>query len=89
MSDDKIKLPHSLSLDECKNLTLTGATEVLRFDEENAELETSRGRIVVQGQELKLRTLSLDGGKVSITGQIDAIFYEQPKPAGRLRRFWE
>ena len=88
MQEDKIRLPHNLILDECQKLTLTGASEVIRFDEESAELITSRGHITIQGNSLRLKTLSLDGGKVSITGQIDGIFYESDSGVTRRRRFW-
>ena len=83
MADERMALPHKLQMEERKKLTLTGATEVLRFDEEMAQLNTSQGTIIVQGSDLKLKTLSLDGGTVSITGRICAIIYEEP----RQRRF--
>lgn len=79
MAEEKSGLPHKLTLEERKNLILTGATEVLRFDEEMAMLSTSQGRVIVQGEGLKLKTLSLEGGTVSITGKICGIIYEEPR----------
>ena len=77
-------LPHSLTLCERKKLAMTGATEVVSFDESAVILRTSLGLLSVQGQELKLKTLSLEGGQVAVDGQISALIYEQPRPAGSL-----
>ena len=89
MTQEKMVLPHKLSLDEREKLTLTGATEVIHFDEELARVHTSRGELSVYGSQLKLKTLSLDGGSVSITGIIDGIFYEQPRPRGGIGKLWK
>ena len=67
-----------------KKLTLTGAKEVLRFDEEAAELGTELGNLTIEGESLKLKTLSLDTGTVVVEGQIRSFAYEEP----RLRRGW-
>lgn len=82
------QLAHKVNLDEREKLTLTGATEVVHFDEELARLNTSRGEISVYGRELKLKTLSLEGGSVCITGEIDGIFYEQSRKTGRWGKLW-
>lgn len=87
MAEEHLRLPHKLSLEEREHLTLTGATEVLRFDDETAQLATSQGNVIVQGENLKLKTLSLDGGSVSISGKIDAIIYEEPRQRRGFGRF--
>ena len=84
MAEEKMALPHKLTVDERRKLTLTGATEVLRFDEETAQLNTSQGMVSVHGRDLKLKTLSLDGGTVAITGMISAVIYEEPRHKRRL-----
>ena len=79
-------LPHKLSLDQRKNLTMTGVTEVVSFDENTAVLKTGLGMLVVQGQQLQLKTLTLDGGNVAVEGQISALTYEQIRQGGWLGR---
>ena len=50
-------------------------------------LATSRGRLVVRGEELHLQSLSIDGGCVTIHGQIAGLNYEElRKSGGFLRR---
>ena len=48
-------MPHTLTLDERKNLTMTGVTEVVSFDENTVMLHTSLGSLIVQGQQLQLK----------------------------------
>ena len=79
-------LPHKLSLDQRKNLTMTGVTEVVSFDENTVVLKTGLGMLVVQGQQLQLKTLTLDGGNVAVEGQINALTYEQIRQGGWLGR---
>lgn len=79
-------LPHKLTLDERKNLTMTGVTEVISFDENTVVLHTSLGTLMVQGQQLQLKTLTLDGGNVAVEGRIIALHYEEPRQGGWLGR---
>lgn len=76
------QLPHKLTLNERKQLTMTGVSEVVSFDDTAVVLHTSQGTLVVQGKELQLKTLSLDGGQVVVDGTISAFSYEEPRAAG-------
>ena len=80
-------LPHALNLKERRELTMTGVTEVVRFDESEVMLRTSLGTLLIHGQDLKLRTLSLNGGQVAVEGEIAALIYEEPRASG-WRRFF-
>ena len=80
------KLPHQLTLAQRKKLTMTGVTEVVSFDDTAVVLETSLGTLVVQGQGLQLKTLSVDGGQVAVEGTVSGLQYEEPRQGGWLRR---
>ena len=80
-------LPHKLQLNERKNLTMTGVTEVVSFDETSVVLQTSLGLLIVQGQQLSLKNLSLEGGQVAVEGAISALAYEEPRQGGWRRLF--
>lgn len=85
---EETKLPHKIALNERKNLTLSGVTEVVSFEDTAVVLRTSLGDLVIHGQELKLKTLSLEGGQASVDGSITALIYEETRPTGGfLRRF--
>ena len=75
-------LPHALSLTERKKLTMTGALEVVSFDETFVVLKTALGVLTVQGSGLQLKQLSPEGGSVAVEGEISALSYEQPRRSG-------
>lgn len=83
------ELPHSLSLQQRQKLSLTGVTEVVSFDENAVVLRTELGTLIVQGRELQLKTLSVEGGEVAVEGQVSALIYEEPRQSGGwLRRLF-
>ena len=73
------QLEGKLTMEGRRRLTLTGATEVVRFDEELVELNTGLGSIVIEGTELRLKCLSLDTGTVVVEGELRSFAYEEPK----------
>ncbi len=88
MAEGKLQMPHKVILNERRQLTMSGVTEVVSFDENAVVLCTELGRMTVHGQELQLRQLALDGGQVAVDGQVCAIVYEDNRqPGGWLRRF--
>ena len=80
--------PHKLTLNERKSLAMTGVSEVLRFEDSEVVLRTALGTAVIQGQELKLKTLSLEGGQMAVEGHICGISYEEPREGGLWQRLW-
>lgn len=79
MTPEQIILPQKLTLSERKELNMTGVTEVVSFDDTGVILQTSLGTLEIQGQQLQLKNLSLEGGQVSVSGHICALYYEEPK----------
>ena len=79
MAAENLQLPHKLTLNERKNLTMTGVTEVVSFDDASVVLHTVLGTLEVQGENLQLKTLSIDGGQVAVDGHITALYYEEPR----------
>ena len=80
------QMPHKLTMTERNILTMTGVTEVISFDEACVVLRTSMGTLTVQGQELKLKTLSLEGGQIEVDGTVTALAYEEPRQSGGWAR---
>ena len=85
---EEAQFPHKLTLQERKNLTMSGVTEVVSFEETAVVMKTTLGLLTVQGRDLKLKTLSLDGGQVVVDGQICALVYEEPRETGLWQRLW-
>jgi len=78
-------IPHSLTLRERREVTISGATEVISFDDLQAEVETTGGRLVLQGQSLVLGELNRSSGELRITGKIDRIGYIERRKKLSLR----
>ena len=89
MTPEKTQLPHKLTLNERKALTMTGVTEVVSFDESAVVLHTALGTLEIQGENLQLKTLSIDGGQVAVDGHISALYYEEPRQSGFWRRMFK
>ena len=70
---------YRMTMEARRKLTLTGATEVVRFDEELVELNTQLGPLTIEGRELSLKTLSLDTGTVVVEGELIGLSYEEPR----------
>ncbi len=86
MEKQPLPLPHKLTLSERANLTMTGVTEVVSFDDAAVVLKTSLGTLVVQGSQLQLKTLSPEGGQVAVAGTVDSLVYEQNREDRSLWR---
>lgn len=81
------QMPHKLVLSDRQQLTMTGVTEVVSFDDTAVVLRTELGTLVIQGRELQLKTLSVEGGQVAVEGTVSALSYEEPRgQGGWLRR---
>lgn len=86
---EQLSLPHKLTLDQRGSLTMTGVTEVVSFDEDTVVVRTSLGTLTVQGQQLQLKTLSVEGGQIAVEGHISSLQYEEPRqPGGWVRRLF-
>ena len=80
MAYDDSRLPaeaaHHILLEGREQLTVSGVEEVESFDENAIIMLTSRGTLVVRGEELHIEKLSLDGGDLRVEGSIDSLTYE-------------
>jgi len=80
---------HKLTLDGRGRLSVSGVSDVESFDEQMVVLATSRGTLVVRGEQLHLEMLSLEGGEVRMEGQVDSLTYESDlREGGFLSRLF-
>ena len=82
MAEQRLQLPHKLTMNERKSLSMTGVTEVVSFDDTAVVLHTALGTLVVQGSQLQLKTLSTQGGQVDVEGKVASLLYEEPRAKG-------
>lgn len=74
--------PHELRLENREKLSITGVREVESFDENAVVLHTARGILIIRGENLHLKTLSIDGGQVAVSGTIGSLSYEEAQKGG-------
>ena len=82
MAEPQMAFAHKLTLNQRNSLTMTGVTEVVSFDENAVVVHTDLGTLTVQGQQLQLKTLSVEGGQIAVEGSIASLQYEEPRQKG-------
>lgn len=75
MQDKITKQNQNLILENRKNLSISGITDVDSFDEKAICLYTQLGELTIQGKELHIDSMSVETGDMSITGDIWSIIY--------------
>ena len=79
MAQQTDRLPHKLTLNRREHLTVTGVDEILGLDETSVVLHTDQGTLYIHGQALQLKELSVEAGQVILTGQVNAMVYQEPR----------
>lgn len=87
---------HALSIGNRSEITVSGVSEVVSFDEETIRLVTTCGILNLEGEALRIHVLNTKDGTVAVTGKLNGILYEDPdrdppsdRPAkSRFRRFF-
>lgn len=66
---------HHLTLSDRKRLTLSGVTEVLRFEDTVALFDTTDGRLTIRGENLRVESMDVEAGNVILKGVVCALGY--------------
>ncbi|MDP4120629.1 MAG: sporulation protein YabP [Bacillota bacterium] len=82
MADDKrvMRKPHSMIIEDRKNISLSGVNDVGSFDEQSVVVITDFGELSVRGKGLHINKLSLETGELTIDGEITALIYSDTQP---------
>ena len=81
---ESIKKKHSFTLEERKELSLSGVNEVLSFSENSVSLNTSCGALLIQGKKLNIGRLNTDTGELFVTGELSLLKYSKNKGNGSI-----
>lgn len=81
-------LTHSVSINERKNIGITGVKKIDSFDENEFLLETTLGNLIIKGSELEIIKLDTYQGNVSIKGHINELHYAETKEKGKEESFF-
>ena len=67
--------PHRVLIQGRKSAELTGIKEVVSFDAKEVVLNTTMGVLMIRGNDLFVKRLTVEKGEVDLEGQIDSFIY--------------
>lgn len=70
-------LSHSITINERKNIIITGVKKIESFDDMEFFMETNMGNLILKGENLEIIKLDTYQGNVSIKGRVDSINYSE------------
>ena len=75
-----------LHLQNREELSLSGVSDILGFDDTNLLVRTVLGDLNIDGSDLRVEELSLESGRLLLKGKIDGIYYifSSEKKKGKL-----
>lgn len=75
MDKDITSYNHVITMNERKNINISGVKKIDSFDNEEFLLETTMGYIVIKGEGLEIIKLDTYQGNVSIKGKVNSLIY--------------
>lgn len=68
-----------VKIEERSKITLDGVNHIVSFDDGYVALDIGGYRLSVEGEGLKIESLSQESGEIIITGKVDGVFYSKEK----------
>ena len=73
------ELPHKIIMSGRTSGTITGVLDVAEFDNEAIDINTTLGRLIIKGKDLKVKNLHLEKGEADIEGNVDSMTYSKSR----------
>ncbi len=87
---DSAKTDIRLIIENRRSVTLGGVDNVVGFDEDYVSLDTTLGRVIIEGEGMKIESLTREGGIIYVTGDISAVYYSEIKTKnGMFKRIFK
>jgi sporulation protein YabP len=74
---------HKVTISNRRSGVLSGIVDVLSFDVGEILLETQQGMLMIKGNDLHVKRLSLEKGEVDVEGRIDSLAYSDLNHGGQ------
>ncbi|MBE6144941.1 MAG: sporulation protein YabP [Firmicutes bacterium] len=74
-TDTIASLNHNVTINERKNIVISGVKKIDSFDDEEFLMETTMGYVIIKGNDLEIIKLDTYQGNVSIKGKINSLTY--------------
>lgn len=82
MDGRQITAPHNIIIEDRKNVTVSGVTDVDSFDEQTVVLMTELGELIISGVDLHIGKIDVDAGDISLEGEIYSVTYTDNRQTG-------
>ncbi len=66
-------------IEDRKNVSVSGVKSIIGFGDDYVSLETDLGRLLIEGEGMKIESLEKAEGTVCITGLISSTYYSELK----------
>ena len=83
---EKSEKKELVSIYNREKITISGVMNIEAFDEEYVMLDASMGAVSVEGEGLKVITLSHEGGEIIIVGKINGVSFFEKGSQKRAKR---
>ncbi len=86
-----VKMPHNVIMEDRRNLTISGVSDIDSFDEQTVVLFTEMGELTVKGDDLHINKLNVETGELTMEGEIASLEYseEERKSSGLFSRLFK
>ncbi len=74
---------HKVILQDRNAGSITGVLDVISFDTKEILLMTELGALMIKGDDLHVKRLSVEKAEADISGKIDSLVYSEMKSAGQ------
>ena len=64
-----------ITIDCRKQISVSGVTDVVGFDDTSILLVTDAGKLLIEGSDLQITTLDVECGRLCASGKIDSVIY--------------
>lgn len=89
-SDAAERKGHKLELDHERAMSMTGVKDVPVFTDKNITVRLENETLLVTGQNLAVKTLDIENGKLQVTGRVFSLRYtNQAAPTSFLKRIFK
>ncbi len=82
METKQLPAPHNIIIEDRKNVTISGVTDVESFDEETVVLMTDLGELVIKGFGLHISKIDVVSGDLALEGEIYNLGYTDTQAGG-------
>lgn len=80
MTENNGRSPNTVTLENREHLMVTGVSDVDSFDGTSVVAYTDYGQLTIRGENLNIKSLSVESGVLDVEGLVTALIYTENRP---------